>query len=73
MLIIGIDPGISGSICFFDNGRIIKVIEMPTMTDGKKNKKQVQLICFLNESQLTKFKTNMFGQNKDYIIALNDF
>ena len=38
MLIIGIDPGISGSICFFDNGRIIKVIEMPTMTDGKKNK-----------------------------------
>ena len=32
--------GISGSICFFDNGRIIKVIEMPTMTDGK-NKKQV--------------------------------
>ena len=41
MLIIGIDPGISGSICFFDNGRIIKVIEMPTMTDGKKNKKQV--------------------------------
>jgi crossover junction endodeoxyribonuclease RuvC len=41
MLIIGIDPGISGSICFFDNGRIIKVVEMPTMTDGKKNKKQV--------------------------------
>ena len=36
MLIIGIDPGISGSICFFDNGRITKVIEMPTMTDGKK-------------------------------------
>ena len=23
MLIIGIDPGISGSICFFDNGKII--------------------------------------------------
>ena len=36
MLIIGIDPGISGSICFFDNGKILKVIEMPTMTDGKK-------------------------------------
>ena len=41
MLIIGIDPGISGAICFFENGRILKVIEMPTMTDGKKNKKQV--------------------------------
>ena len=41
MLIIGIDPGISGSICFFQNGSIIDVLEMPTMTEGKKNKKQV--------------------------------
>ena len=38
MLIIGIDPGISGSICFLDNGKIIKAVEMPTMTDGKKIK-----------------------------------
>ena len=41
MLVIGIDPGISGSICFFQDGKIIDVVEMPTMTDGKKNKKQV--------------------------------
>ena len=41
MLIIGIDPGISGSICFFDDGKIIDVVEMPTMTEGKKNKRQV--------------------------------
>ena len=41
MLIIGIDPGISGSICFFKDGRILEVIEMPVMTEGKKNKKQV--------------------------------
>ncbi len=40
MLIIGIDPGISGSICFFQDGKIIDVVEMPTMTEGKKNKKQ---------------------------------
>ena len=39
MLVIGIDPGISGSICFFDEGKIIDVVEMPTMTEGKKNKK----------------------------------
>ena len=38
MLIIGIDPGISGSICFFENGKILDVVEMPTMTDGKKIK-----------------------------------
>ena len=41
MLIIGIDPGISGSICFFDDGKIMDVVEMPNMIEGKKNKKQV--------------------------------
>ena len=49
MLIIGIDPGISGSICFFKDGEIIDVIEMPTMTDGKKNKKQVNGSQIYNE------------------------
>ena len=49
MLIIGIDPGISGSICFFDNGKVIDVIEMPTMTEGKKNKKQVNGSQIYNE------------------------
>jgi|TARA_A100001234_G_scaffold210588_1_gene210471 crossover junction endodeoxyribonuclease RuvC len=49
MLIIGIDPGISGSICFFEDGRIIDVIEMPTMTDGKKNKRQVNGSQVYNE------------------------
>ncbi len=49
MLIIGIDPGISGSICFFDEGKIIDVIEMPTMTEGKKNKRQVNGSQVYNE------------------------
>ena len=49
MLIIGIDPGISGSICFFENGKILDVVEMPTMTDGKKNKKQVNGSQIYNE------------------------
>jgi|TARA_Y100000996_G_scaffold375647_1_gene326553 crossover junction endodeoxyribonuclease RuvC len=49
MLIIGIDPGISGSICFFENGKIIDVIEMPTMNEGKKNKKQVNGAQIYNE------------------------
>ena len=38
MLIIGIDPGISGSICFFKDGKISDVIDMPTMIEGKKIK-----------------------------------
>ena len=49
MLIIGIDPGISGSICFFQDGIIKDAIEMPTMTDGKKNKRQVNGAQIFNE------------------------
>ena len=49
MLIIGVDPGISGSICFFENGKIIDVIEMPTMAEGKKNKRQVNGSQIYNE------------------------
>ena len=49
MRIIGIDPGISGSICFFEDGKIIEVIEMPTMSEGKKNKRQVNGAQIFNE------------------------
>ncbi|MDC0518447.1 crossover junction endodeoxyribonuclease [Candidatus Pelagibacter sp.] len=49
MLIIGIDPGISGSICFFEDGKILDVVEMPTMIEGKKNKKQVNGSQIYNE------------------------
>tara|TARA_B100000965_G_scaffold398347_1_gene416327 strand:- start:252 stop:743 length:492 start_codon:yes stop_codon:yes gene_type:complete len=49
MLIIGIDPGISGAICFLENGKILEVIEMPSMADGKKNKKQVNGAQIFNE------------------------
>ena len=49
MLIIGIDPGISGSICFFEDGKILDVIEMPTMIDGKKSKRQVNGAQIYNE------------------------
>ena len=49
MLIIGIDPGISGSICFFEDGKVLEVIEMPVMTEGKKNKKQVNGAQIYNE------------------------
>ena len=41
MIIIGVDPGVSGAICILNNGKIIELYEMPTMIDGKKNKKQV--------------------------------
>jgi len=49
MLIIGIDPGISGAICFLKNGKVIDAIEMPSMAEGKKNKKQVNGSQIFNE------------------------
>tara|TARA_B100001013_G_scaffold293422_1_gene193520 strand:- start:55 stop:549 length:495 start_codon:yes stop_codon:yes gene_type:complete len=49
MLVIGIDPGISGSICFFKDGKIFDIIEMPNMAEGKKNKRQVNGAQIYNE------------------------
>jgi len=49
MLIIGIDPGIAGAICFFENGKVKEVIDMPTMAEGKKNKRQINGRQIYNE------------------------
>ena len=66
MLILSIDPGISGSICFFNDGKILEVIEMPTMTDGKKNKKQVNGSQIFNE--ISKRINNL--QNDDIRVVI---
>ena len=66
MLIIGIDPGISGSICFFGDGKIIDIVEMPTMAEGKKNKRQVNGSQIYNE--ISKRVKNFDKQNVRVII-----
>ena len=57
MLIIGIDPGISGAICFFEDGQVKEIIDMPVMAEGKKNKRQVNGPQTYNEisSRINKF------------------
>ena len=50
MIIIGIDPGISGAICFLHDGQIIDVFDMPVMNDGKKNKRQINSSQIFNDS-----------------------
>ena len=52
MLIIGIDPGITGAICFFEDGELKDVIDMPTMASGNKNKKQINGSQIFNEISL---------------------
>ena len=49
MYIIGIDPGISGAICFFEDGQVKEIIDMPVMAEGKKNKRQVNGSQIYNE------------------------
>ena len=48
MLIIGIDPGLRGAVAFLKKGKVINLFEMPIMSEGKKNKNQ------LNNAQLVK-------------------
>ena len=72
MLVIGIDPGISGSICFLNDGEILEVIEMPTMTDGKKNKKQVNGSQVYNEliKRIKGFEKNQIRVVIEHVSAM---
>ena len=65
MLIIEIDPGLSGSICFLIDGKILDVIEMPTMAEGKKNKRQVNGSQVFNE--ITK-RTKEYQKNQVRVV-----
>ena len=54
MKIIGIDPGLSGGIAVLENNRVLSIFDMPVMSEGKKNKRQ------LNSAQLvTLIKKNI--------------
>tara|TARA_B100000989_G_scaffold70698_1_gene49487 strand:- start:1977 stop:2474 length:498 start_codon:yes stop_codon:yes gene_type:complete len=66
MIIIGIDPGIAGAISFFSNGNVIDVIDMPTMVEGKKNKKQVNGRQIFNEIKFVKNK--FFNEDIEVVV-----
>ena len=36
MKIIGIDPGLSGAIAVLENNKVIKIFDIPVMSEGKK-------------------------------------
>ena len=64
MIIIGIDPGISGAVCILTNGKITEIYEMPTMIDGKKNKKQV------NGAEITNIINKEIENEKDVKVVI---
>ena len=49
MRIFGIDPGLSGAIAVLENDAVLDIIDLPVMSEGKKNKRQ------LNSAQLSQY------------------
>ena len=64
MINIGIDPGVSGAICILTDGKITEIYEMPTMIDGKKNKKQV------NGAEVTNIINKELVNKKDINVVI---
>ena len=64
MIIFGIDPGVSGGISVLENKKVIDIYDMPTMIDGKKNKRQV------NGSQVTNIIKERLNSNKEIVVVV---
>ena len=64
MKIVGIDPGLSGAIAILENNKVLSIFDMPTMAEGKKNKKQ------LNSAQLVKIiKENIKTEDEVAVVV----
>tara|TARA_A100001015_G_scaffold222187_1_gene250205 strand:- start:240 stop:731 length:492 start_codon:yes stop_codon:yes gene_type:complete len=64
MRIIGIDPGLSGGIAVLDDLKIFDIYDMPIMSEGKKNKNQ------LNSAQLVNIiKKNIIPNGDTFLIV----
>ena len=64
MKIIGIDPGLSGAIAVLENNKVLKIFDIPVMSEGKKNKKQ------LNSAHLSHYiKSNIINQENSVVVV----
>ena len=64
MRIIGIDPGLSGGIAILDDLKICDMFDMPIMSEGKKNKNQ------LNSAQLVSIIKKHILQSGDTFVIV---
>ena len=48
MKIIGIDPGLSGAIAVLENNKVLNIFDISLMTEGKKNKRQLNSALLVN-------------------------
>ncbi len=64
MKIIGIDPGLTGAIAIMENNKVLSMFDMPVMSDGKKNKRQ------LNSAQLVKILNDNILKNEEISVVV---
>ena len=64
MIVIGIDPGLSGAIAILEGKKVLSLHEMPVMSEGKKNKRQ------LNSAQLVNIIKEKFNKNDDIAVVV---
>ena len=64
MKIIGIDPGLTGAIAIMQNNKVLDIIEMPVMSEGKKNKRQ------LNRAQLFSIIKKNIESNEEVAVVV---
>ena len=64
MKIIGIDPGLSGAIAILKNNKVLSIFEMPVMSEGKKNKRQ------LNSAQLVKLLKDNISEKDEVSVVV---
>ena len=64
MKIIGIDPGLSGGIAVLENNKVLSIFDMPVMSEGKKNKRQ------LNSAHLVSLIKENIKSNEDVAIVV---
>tara|TARA_X000001036_G_C20466352_1_gene719620 strand:- start:62 stop:553 length:492 start_codon:yes stop_codon:yes gene_type:complete len=64
MKIIGIDPGLSGAIAVLENNKVLNIFDMPVMSEGKKNKRQ------LNSALLVNFLKDNIKDNEEVAIVV---
>ncbi len=64
MKIIGIDPGLSGAIAILENNKVLNIFEIPVMSEGKKNKRQ------LNSAQLVRLLKENISENEEVSIVV---
>ena len=64
MKIIGIDPGLSGAIAILQEKKVLNIFDMPVMSEGKKNKKQ------LNSAHLVKLLRDNLVENEETSVVV---